>query len=242
MTVALSGLHKVSLDWITPDSGPVIARHARVSCKEPDKPEFIKLLKYCIKHGHVSVFEQVCASYEIITTRSISAQIIRHRSFCFQETSQRYCNPLEVLGDHVANPADFDLRGQDEKNRQNSIRFDNALLENKYRDDIYDLYERSHNLYERMIADGIARECARNVLPMGTPTRLHMQGTLRSWIFYVGLRCAPGTQLEHKYIASLIGRDLKVQLPDVIAAVIQAAWEDRGLGLSGWKHLDDDLE
>jgi len=176
VTVALSGLHKVSLDWITPDAGPVIARHARVSCKEPDKPEFIKLLKYCIKHGHVSVFEQVCASYEIITTRSISAQIIRHRSFCFQETSQRYCNPLEVLEDHVANPADFDLRGQDAKNRQNSIRFDNTLLENKYRDDIYDLYERSQTLYEQMIADGIARECARNVLPMGIPTRLHMQG------------------------------------------------------------------
>lgn len=241
MTTSLTGLHKVNLDWITPDSEKVLARHARVSCKDPDKPEFIRLLKYCINHGHVSVFEQVCASFEIITSRSISAQILRHRSFCFQETSQRYCNPLEVLSDHVLNPADFDLRGQDSKNRQNSIKFENSILENKYRDDIYELYERAQNLYEAMTADGIARECARNVLPMGTPTRMHMQGNLRNWIFYVGLRCAPGTQLEHKYIASLIGKELKALLPDTILAVIQAAWEDRSLGLAGWKHLDDDF-
>ena len=239
MTSSLTGLHKVSLDWSTPDPERVLARHARVSCKDPNKPEFIGLLKYCIKHGHVSVFEQVCASYEIITTRSISAQIIRHRSFCFQETSQRYCNPLEVLSDHISNPADFELREQDQKNRQNSTRYTDSVLENKYRDDIYKVYEAATTLYESMIADGVARECARNVLPMGSPTRLHMQGNLRNWIFYVGLRCAPGTQLEHKYIATLIGRNLRDLIPSTISAVIEAATESDSLGLCGWKHLDD---
>ena len=239
MTSSLTGLHKISLDWITPDAERVLAKHARVSCKDPNKPEFIKLLKYCIKHGHVSVFEQVCASFEIITSRSISAQIIRHRSFCFQETSQRYCNPLDVLGDHIMNPADFELREQDQKNRQNSNRYTDTVLENKYRDDIYKLYETATALYEAMTADGVARECARNVLPMGSPTRLHMQGNLRNWFFYVGVRCAPGTQLEHKYIATQIGRQLRDLLPATVSAVIDAATENDSLGLSGWKHLDD---
>lgn len=241
MTATLTGLHKVNFDWITPDPERVLARHARSSCKEPDKPEFIRLLKYCISHGHVSVFEQICASYEIITARSISAQIIRHRSFCFQEASQRYCNPLEILADQIDNPGSFDLRGQDTKNRQNSYKFSNTILENKYRDDIYKLYESSRNLYEAMLKDGVARECARNVLPMGSPTRLHMQGNLRSWIFYVGLRCAPGTQLEHKYIATLIGQDLRSHMPDTISAVIEASQADSSLGLVGWKHIDDEF-
>lgn len=239
LTNPLSDLHKVSLDWITDEPERVLARHARVSTENPDRPEFIKLLKYCIKHGHVSVFEQVCASYEIITTRSISAQIIRHKSFSFQETSQRYCDPNKVLSGVTGDPSLFELRGQDEKNRQNSFEYDTSFIEDRYRSKIRMVWSMAQNLYEAMVEDGVAKECARNILPMGSPTRLHMQGTLRSWLFFVGVRSAPGTQKEHKYIANCVGQDLRTRMPDVISAVIEAASSDSSLGLAGWKHIDD---
>ncbi len=235
----LSLHHRVELDWITPDPERIIAKHARVSTKKPDRPEYIKLLTYCIQHGHVSIFEQACASYEIITTRSISPQILRHRSFCFQETSQRYCNPLDVLEGFTKDPAGFELRQQDEKNRQNSIRYEDDEIESRYRSKLEVLYAAAQSLYESMVADGVARECARNILPLCTPTRMHMQGNLRNWIFYVGLRSAPGTQAEHRYIANLIGRDLRRLMPDTIQAVIDAARHDDTLGLRGWKFIDE---
>lgn len=235
----LSLLHKVELDWITPDPEKVIAKHARTSTKDPDRPEYIKLLTYCIKQGHVSVFEQACASYEIITTRSISPQILRHRSFCFQETSQRYCNPFDVLGDLVGDPASFEFRGQDLKNRQNSVEYGDDEVELKYRGEVQELYAAAQRLYEAMVGDGVARECARNILPLCAPTRLHMQGNLRNWIFYVGLRSAPGTQAEHRYIANLIGRDLRRRMPSTIQAIIDVAHADDTMGLRGWKFIDE---
>jgi thymidylate synthase (FAD) len=238
-TNPITDLHKVTLDWITPDPERVLARHARVSTENPDRPEFIKLLNYCIKQGHVSVFEQVCASYEIITTRSISAQILRHKSFCFQETSQRYCDPNKILSGLTGDPAYFELRAQDTKNRQNSVPYDDSDIEERYRGKIRMVWSLAQTLYDNMVDDGVAKECARNLLPMGTPTRLHMQGTLRNWLFYVGVRAAPGTQKEHKYIACSIGQDLRCQLPDVISSVIQAAVEDSSLGLTGWKYIDE---
>jgi thymidylate synthase (FAD) len=235
--VALSDQHKVELDWITPDPERVLAKHARVSTKNPEREEYLKLLQYCLKHGHVSIFEQVCASFEIITTRSISPQILRHRSFCFQEASQRYCNPLEVLEDETSYMGDFELRGQDAKNRQNSIVYTDGNIEQKFRGRIRDVVSEINTLYRELVSAGVARECARNILPLGTPTRLHMQGNLRNWLFYVGLRSAPGTQKEHKFISNLIGQKLQLQMPDLIRAVIEAAEKDESLGLRGWKFI-----
>lgn len=238
MTLTLSNQHKVKLDWITPNASKIIAKHARVSTKNPDREEYLNLLKYCLREGHVSIFEQVCASFEIITTRSISAQIIRHRSFCFQEASQRYCNPLDVLDTESQYVGDFELRAQDLKNRQNSVVYLDGSIEDKFRARIHALVAEANILYEDMILAGVARECARNVLPMGIPTRLHMQGNLRNWLFYVGVRSAPGTQREHKFISNMIGQELREQMPDLVEAVINTAKEDGSLGLKGWKFID----
>ena len=231
-----SPLHKIKLDWITPYAESVIAAHARVSTKDPKREECKRLLKYCIKHSHWSVFEQVCASYEIITTRAISPQILRHRSFTFQETSQRYCDPLDVLAQAVPDCSNFELRSQDLTNRQNSFKFSDDSVESAFRKRISDLFGDSQKLYDDMIAAGVAKECARNVLLMCIPTRLHMMGTLRSWIFYVGLRGNSGTQDEHRQIAIQIGKDLLDQLPVVGEAVIEAAYRNTN-GLEGWQFI-----
>jgi len=230
-------LHEASLDWITPDAERLIARHARVSTKDPDRGDYSKLLSYCIKHGHWSVFEQACASFEILTTRAISPQILRHRSFCFQETSQRYCDPLTVLGGLEEECTEFELRQQDTKNRQNSLSYEDGLfelVEDQFRKRITDVFRDAQDLYEDMLAAGVAKECARNILPMCTPTRLHMMGNIRSWIFYVGLRGACGTQKEHKDIALSVKHSLRELVPTVAAAVQEAALEGVS-GLDGWK-------
>ena len=234
---ARNRLHSVSLDWITPEAERIVASHARVSTKDPDRGEAIRLLNYCIKHGHWSVFEQVCASFEIITTRAISPQILRHRSFTFQETSQRYCDPLDVLDQVTPEAPLFELRAQDQKNRQNSYAFDDDSVEQEFRDRIFDLFERSQELYQDLLNAGVAKECARNALLMCVPTRLHMMGTLRSWIFYVGLRNAPGTQLEHRFIAQEIGQRLQQETPVIVEALVKSAEADSSNGLAGWLHL-----
>lgn len=231
--------HKIRLDWATEDPERVIARHARVSTKNPDREEFVGLLKYCIKEGHISIFEQVSVSFEIITTRSISPQILRHRSFCFQEASQRYCDPTEVLAGYTAEPYEFELRKQDKKNRQNSLPFDSEAVEQKYRERIKALWEASSALYHEMLEDDVAKECARNALLPCTPTRLHMCGNLRDWLFYVGLRLKPGTQREHRYIAWSIAQELMRLAPVVTDAARQAAAEGLNTGLVGWLHVSD---
>jgi len=235
--VATSKLHSVKLDWITPESERIVAAHARVSTKDPDRGEAVRLLKYCIRHGHWSVFEQVCASFEIITTRAISPQILRHRSFTFQETSQRYCDPLDVLDVVTPEAALFELRAQDEKNRQNSFSFDDDSIELEFRGRIFKLFEQSQELYQDLINTGVAKECARNALLMCVPTRLHMMGTLRSWIFYVGLRNAPGTQLEHRFIAKEIGQVFQQEIPVIVDALLETAEADSSNGLSGWLYV-----
>lgn len=234
---ARNRLHSVSLDWITPEAERIVASHARVSTKDPDRGEAVRLLNYCIKHGHWSVFEQVCASFEIITTRAISPQILRHRSFTFQETSQRYCDPLDVLDQVTPEAPLFELRAQDQKNRQNSYAFDDDSVEQEFRDRIFDLFERSQELYQDLLNAGVAKECARNALLMCVPTRLHMMGTLRSWIFYVGLRNAPGTQLEHRFIAQEIGQRLQQETPVIVEALVKSAEADSSNGLAGWLHI-----
>lgn len=231
-------LHKVVLDWITPDAERIVAAHARVSTKDPDRGEAARLLNYCIKHGHWSVFEQVCASFEIVTTRAISPQILRHRSFTFQEASQRYCDPLDVLEECVEDAPYFELRAQDTKNRQNSFIFkDEPLIERTFRERILDLFDQSQELYQDLLEAGVAKECARNALLMCVPTRLHMMGTLRSWIFYVGLRAAPGTQAEHREIAAQIGAHIANELPIIRNAIEESLTGEPERALLGWKYL-----
>lgn len=230
-------LHSASLDWITPEAERIVASHARVSTKDPQRGEAVKLLRYCIKHGHWSVFEQVCASFEVITTRAISPQLLRHRSFTFQESSQRYCDPLDVLDQVTEEAPLFELRAQDQKNRQNSFPFDDDQVEHNFRERVLELFNQSQTLYQEMIQAGVAKECARNALLMCVPTKLHMMGTLRSWIFYVGLRNAPGTQTEHRLIAQQIGNIIQTQTPVIVEALLETADSGSNPALTGWSYI-----
>jgi len=228
-------LHRAKLDWVTSEPEAVVARHARVSTVNPNRAEFEKLLTYCINEGHWSVFEQVCASFEIVTSRAISAQIIRHRSFHYQELSQRYCTPDKVLDDAWKNCWDFELRAQDFKDRQNSLETLDPTVKSSLKERIEEVFSEIEELYQSMLESGVARECARNILPMCTPTKLHMQGTLRDWIFYVGLRAANGTQKEHKYIAHDIGRILSAYVPTTIRAILQS----ENPAVNGWRVIEN---
>ena len=192
---------KVTKVSVTPDAEKLIGYIARVSNpKNQDNPEVAGLLKYCIKHGHWSIFEQASMTVEIETTRGIAAQILRHRSFTFQEFSQRYAD-TNLLADEIPM---FDLRHQDTKNRQNST---DDVPYNKKKDLEYKIAEHfveAMDLYNELLASGIAKECARFILPLATPTRLYMTGTVRSWIHYIQLRGGHGTQKEHMDIAHAI--------------------------------------
>ena len=188
----------VSLISITPDAEKTMAHIARVSNPDnQDNPNYAGLLKYCIKHNHWSVFEQSSMTLEIETTRAIAAQILRHRSFTFQEFSQRYAQSNE-LG-KIELP---DLRRQDKKNRQNSIDDVDPFVKQKLEAQMITLFSSAQSLYNQMIEEGIAKECARMVLPLCTPTRIYMTGSARSWIHYINLRSANGTQKEHMDIAN----------------------------------------
>ena len=192
---------KITKVSVTPDAEKLIGYIARVSNpKNQDNPEVAGLLKYCIKHGHWSIFEQASMTVEIETTRGIAAQILRHRSFTFQEFSQRYAD-TNLLADEIPM---FDLRHQDTKNRQNST---DDVPYNKKKDLEYKIAEHfveAMDLYNELLGNGIAKECARFVLPLATPTRLYMTGTVRSWIHYIQLRGGHGTQKEHMDIAHVI--------------------------------------
>lgn len=182
----------------TPDAENLLVYMARVSnpANQSSNLNNERLINYLIKHRHWSPFEMVHLVLEINTTRSIAAQILRHRSFSFQEFSQRYADVKE-LGTTTAPH----LRRQDSKNRQNSIDdLDPQKTQVFYRR-INQLFEESQDLYREMVSSGVAKESARDVLPLATPTRLYMSGTLRSWIHYIDLRASNGTQLEHQQIA-----------------------------------------
>ena len=208
-------MSSVKLISITPNAEETIAYCARVSNpKNQDNPECEKLLKYLIKHKHWSPFELAHVVMEINTTRAIAAQILRHRSFSFQEFSQRYADVS--LMDFAKPPH---LRRQDTKNRQNSIDdLDTATVSQFYRR-IGKLYADSEDLYREMVSSGVAKECAREILPLGTPTRLYMSGSVRSWIHYVDLRSENGTQKEHQEIAHKAAEVLNQCLPKVMSAV-----------------------
>ena len=189
---------KVSFVNITADPEQTMAYIARVSNPSNQNNEnYAGLLRYCIKHQHWSVFEQSSMTLEIETTRGLAAQVLRHRSFTFQEFSQRYADS-NLLG-KIDLP---DLRRQDTKNRQNSIdNLDPEIVE-KLNKQMTTLFESSLALYNQMLELGVAKECARFVLPLATPTRLYMTGSCRSWIHYIQLRSAHGTQKEHMDIAN----------------------------------------
>ena len=205
----------VKLLSITPDAEKTMAYIARVSNpSNQDNEKYSGLLKYCIKHNHWSVFEQSTMTLEIQTTRGIAAQILRHRSFTFQEFSQRYAD-TNLLGT-IPVP---DLRSQDSKNRQNSIDDLPKNQKEQLQKTIAKYFAEGLDLYNELIREGVAKECARFVLPLATPTKLYMTGSCRSWIHYINLRSAHGTQLEHMIIAEEV-RDLFVnQFPAVSEAL-----------------------
>ena len=209
-------MSSVKLVWITPDAEGVISYCARVS--NPQNQDNLdtapKLIKYCIKNRHWSIFEQANMCVEINTTRAISAQILRHRSFTFQEFSSRY-QDVGILGSSVIPH----LRRQDQKNRQNSV--DDLTTETTQRlyRRIGTLFEDAEHLYKEMLSEGVAKECARSVLPLASPTRLYANGTIRSWLTYIALREKHGTQREHMVIAKDIKTILCGQLPTIADAL-----------------------
>jgi thymidylate synthase (FAD) len=189
---------------------------ARVSNpSNQDNDNYAGLLKYCIKHQHWSVFEQSHMSLEIETTRGIAAQILRHRSFTFQEFSQRYAD-TNLLSEHIPIP---DLRRQDTKNRQNSIDDISEYVKLKLQGEISGHFIASKNLYNRLLEAGVAKECARFVLPLATPTRIYMTGSCRSWVHYIQLREKNGTQKEHMDIALECKKIFIEQFPSVSEAL-----------------------
>jgi thymidylate synthase (FAD) len=206
----------VKLVSVTPDAEQTMAYIARVSNpSNQDNEKYAGLLRYCIQHNHWSVFEQSTMTLEIETSRAIAAQILRHRSFTFQEFSQRYADS-SLLSKEIPLP---ELRRQDTKNRQNSIDdldpFEVQILEKQ----MQTLFESSMSLYQQMLERGVAKECARMVLPLCTPTRIYMTGSCRSWIHYINLRSANGTQKEHMDIAESCKKVFIEQFPTVSEAL-----------------------
>ena len=207
---------KIKLVSATPDAEQHMAYVARVSNpKNQDNDKFAGLLKYCIQHGHWSVFEQAFMTVEINTTRGLAAQILRHRSFTFQEFSQRYAD-TNLLDSVIPVP---DLRSQDLKNRQNSN--DDIPQEKKeeYQALIARHFSEAMDLYNALLQEGVAKECARFVLPLATPTRIYMTGSVRSWVHYIDLRSAHGTQKEHMDVVAEIRKIFAAQFPTVAEAL-----------------------
>ena len=198
---------KTKLVWITPDAEKHIAYCARVSSKHQDNPDYEKLLRYCLREGHVSVFEMASMCVEIATSRTIARQILRHRSFSFQEFSQRYAEVDEE-------PIYTGARAQDQKNRQAS--HDTMSDEEKVLWELSQdyIWESAMRLYKQALEKGIAKEVARTILPEGmTTSKMYMTGTLRSWLHYLKVRQGNGTQLEHVQIANEIAEIVKQHCP-----------------------------
>ena len=188
----------VKLISVTPDAEKMMAYVARVSNpNNQENPNYAKLLGYCIKHNHWSVFEQAFMTLELETTRGVAAQVLRHRSFTYQEFSQRYADS-SMLADKIPLP---ELRRQDTKNRQNSIDDIDAFTHQEFQIKMQKHFEEGMKLYKEMLDASIAKECARFVLPLACPTKIYMTGSVRSWIHYIDLRSANGTQKEHMDLA-----------------------------------------
>ena len=211
----------VKLVTVTPDAEKTMGYVARVSNPaNQENPNVAGLLKYCAKHQHWSVFEQAFMTLEISTTRAIAQQILRHRSFTYQEFSQRYADSTLLGFDKIPLP---ELRRQDTKNRQNSIDDLDPFEVQNLELQMQTLFDSSMALYEQMLKRGVAKECARNVLPLCVPTKMYMSGSVRSWIHYISLRSANGTQKEHMDIANACKEIFIEQFPTVAEAL---EWTD----------------
>ena len=207
---------QIKLVSVTPDAEKTMGYVARVSNpNNQDNPQVAGLLSYCIKHGHWSVFEQAHMTVEINTTRGLAAQILRHRSFTYQEFSQRYQDVSHIRED-IPLP---ELRSQDLKNRQNSIDDVDPAVVESFNKKMRAHFDAGIDLYKSMLHAGIAKECARFVLPLATPTRLYMTGSVRSWIHYIELRSAHGTQKEHMDLVENVRKVFIEQFPLVSQAL-----------------------
>ena len=203
-------MNSVKLVTVTPEAEKTMGYVARVSNpNNQENPKVAGLLKYCIKHNHWSVFEQAHMTLEIETTRGIAAQILRHRSFTYQEFSQRYADS-SMLADNIPLP---ELRRQDTKNRQNSIDDIDPFVKQEFEIKMRKHFDEAMVLYQSMLDMGIAKECSRFVLPLAVPTKIYMTGSVRSWIHYIELRSANGTQKEHMDIALDAKRVFAEQFP-----------------------------
>jgi thymidylate synthase (FAD) len=208
--------NSVNLISVTPDAEKHMAYCARVSNpNNQDNDKFSGLLKYCVKHQHWSIFEQAYMTLELSTTRGIAAQVLRHRSFTYQEFSQRYADS-SLLAETIPLP---ELRRQDTKNRQNSIDDIDPFVKQKYEMLMQNHFRDAMALYQTMLDEGIAKECARFVLPLAVPTKIYMTGSVRSWIHYIDLRSSNGTQKEHMDIALDAKRVFCEQFPAVAEAM-----------------------
>ena len=207
-------MHTVNHIHSTPDGDNLVAYMARVSNpnNQDNKDTAPRLIKYLIKHKHWSPFEMVSMCVEIETTRSIAAQILRHRSFSFQEFSQRYAEVQE-------RPITPNIRRQDLKNRQNSTDDMNPFTVQDFQLRANQLYDMADFLYKDMLAAGVAKECARDILPLASPTTMYMNGTIRSWLHYIDLRSAHGTQYEHQILAEQAKTLIKTHLPTIYSAM-----------------------
>tara|TARA_B100001939_G_scaffold63304_1_gene52256 strand:- start:6578 stop:7216 length:639 start_codon:yes stop_codon:yes gene_type:complete len=209
-------MNSAKLITITPDAEKTMAYIARVSNpNNQDNENYAGLLRYCIKHNHWSVFEQSSMTLELETTRAIAAQVLRHRSFTYQEFSQRYAS-TQLLSQDIPVP---DLRRQDTKNRQNSTDDLDLLTKVQLMGKIEEHFMKSRALYEELLLHDVAKECARMVMPLATPTKIYMTGTCRSWIHYIELRSANGTQKEHMDLAESCKQIFIEQFPTVAEAL-----------------------
>jgi len=207
----------VRLISVTPEAEKTMGYVARVSNpNNQENPKVAGLLKYCVKHQHWSVFEQAFMTLEIETNRGIAAQILRHRSFTYQEFSQRYADS-SMLADKIPLP---DLRRQDTKNRQNSIDDIDPFTRQEFQIKMENHFQAGMKLYQQMLDASIAKECARFVLPLAVPTRIYMSGSVRSWIHYITLRSAHGTQKEHMDIAHMC-RDIFIQQFPIVSEALE---------------------
>ena len=202
----------VKLISITPNAQELIAYCARVSSNNQENPNIKGLLKYCAKHSHWSVFEMSNMVIEVNTTRAIGEQIIRHRSLTTQVFSQRYAKVEQDL--EIPK-----LRRQDLKNRQHSINDLDEELVNELQNEIIEHFKKTKDLYNILLKKGVAKECARSILPMNSPTKMYINGSVRSWVHYLQVRCGNGSQAEHTEIANKIKEIFKEQLPIIYEAV-----------------------
>jgi thymidylate synthase (FAD) len=237
----IEGSSRARMVWVTPDAEEHIAYCARVSNpKNQDNEKFEGLIKYCVKNSHVSVFEQASMCVEVITPLAIATQMLRHRSFCFQQFSLRYASNeelKEMLGESGAlYYLPEDARVQDHKNRQNSIIVDDAELTDTMQNTMLSAYNIADLCYNDLLKRDVAKEIARFVLPQGGYTRLYVTGSVRSWLHYLNVRDEEGVvQWEHVELARAIKPIFATQFPTVNKAYFHRDPDPRDIEIAELK-------